>query len=465
MTKLQWGDVSKRFFDTGLDRGVLYPKRRTPGEIVATNLNPNPSAEVNVSGYTGNQVTVDQGTTWSSVGLACVRSTVNAGATNDTYVSVGGDSGALRLGMQAGKTYTVVATVQTPTALTGTLNSRSRKIVAYTKVGAGAVVENSSNAGPTTGSGRVRVTFTVPVGATEAYIRLYNGSSTSGEIVRWDAISIYEGSVAVPYFDGDTADDGLYTYEWSGTAHNSTSIKRAIPALAVPWDGLTGVDENGAESAVAYYIDGRPFLFLPKPKEYAATLKAITYPDEFAAIMGLIEAADGMYLDSQMGDSFDLSYRTLVGNGVESESLGYKIHLVYNASVAPSGNSYQTLNNSINPMEFSWEIQAVPVVVDGYRPTAHIVIDTRHMDTDKLAQIEELLYGSDRQVPTMPDPQLILDILSYGDTIIINDLGNGEWEAVGSYNNIYLIGDGVFEIDNVNGTVNTDGTFTVSSTP
>src|SRR6476620_3694188 len=69
---------------------------------------------------------------------------------------------------------------------------------------------------------------------------------------------------------------------------------------AIPWNGLTGVDESGADSAAAYYIDGRPFLHLPKPKEFVATLTAYTYPDEFASVMGVVEATDGMFLDSQM---------------------------------------------------------------------------------------------------------------------------------------------------------------------
>lgn len=233
----------------------------------------------------------------------------------------------------------------------------------------------------------------------------------------------------------------------------------------VAWNGLTSVEEGGGEGAASYYVDGRPFLFLPKPKEFQATLNAFTYPDEFSAIMGVTEATDGMYLDSQMGDSFHLSYRTLVGNLAEGGEAGYKIHLIYNATVVPSAVSYTSAGSDINPVEFSWEIQAVPVAVEGYRATAHIVIDTRHMDPAKLAEIEVLIYGDDVTLPSIPDPQTIFDTLSYGDAIIIIDNGDGTWEALGSYHNIYLIGDGIFQIDNVNATDNGDGTYYVSSTP
>jgi hypothetical protein len=234
---------------------------------------------------------------------------------------------------------------------------------------------------------------------------------------------------------------------------------------AVAWNGLSSVDENGGEGATAYYIDGRPFLFLPKPKEYTATIKAYTYPDEFSEIMGNVEAADGMYLDSQIGDSFGLSYRTLIGGSDTPLGENYKIHLIYNVTVVPSAVSNQTLAETINPVEFSWEIQAVPVPVTGYRATAHITIDTRGMDPAKLVQIEELIYGTVSVDAELPDPQTIHDILSYGDTIIITDNGDGTWTAEGSYHNIYLIGDGVFQIDNVNAVDHGDGTYTISSTP
>lgn len=258
---------------------------------------------------------------------------------------------------------------------------------------------------------------------------------------------------------------------WSDTNKREfeTGLDRGVlypnSGPAVPWNGLTAVDEGGADGAAAYYVDGRPFLYLPKPKEYTGTLKAYTYPDRFAEIMGLAEAADGMYLDSQQGDSFGLSYRTLIGNMFEGVDFGYKIHIVYNATVTPSGRSYASLGSSVNPSELSWEIQAVPVPVAGYRPTAHIVIDTRHMDSTKLATIEALLYGDATTDASLPTAQVIFDILSFGDAIVITDNGDGTWSAEGSYHNIYLIGDGVFQIDNVNAVNHGDGTYDVSSTP
>lgn len=280
--------------------------------------------------------------------------------------------------------------------------------------------------------------------------------------------------MAVLYGEGLYGDD-LYggmppRISWGDpeNRHFDTGLDRGVlytrDGQVVPWVGLQSVDEEGGDSAAAYYIDGRPFLFLPRPKEYKANLKAITYPDAFSEIMGVQEIADGMYLDSQPGQAFDLSYRTMVGNAAEGIDFGYKIHLVYNATVTPQALTYESLGNSINPTAFSWEIQAVPVPVEGFRPTAHIIIDTRHMEQSKIDSIEELLYGSPTTQASMPSPQVIFDLLTFGDTITVTDLGDGTFEVTGSYENVYMVGNGIFRVDNVDGQINNDGTFTISTT-
>lgn len=248
-----------------------------------------------------------------------------------------------------------------------------------------------------------------------------------------------------------------------------TGLDRGVLYLnngsVIPWNGLTAVEEAGGESSSPYYIDGRPFLWLPKPKEFAATIKAYTYPDEFAEVMGLSQATYGMYLDSQMGDSFGLSYRTLVGDSINGVDAGYKIHLIYNATVAPTSASYTSLSNSVNPIEFSWEIQTVPMPIDGFRATAHVIIDTRYMTDEQITELEALLYGDDATSAYLPPPQEVLDLLQYGDTIIITDNGDGTWSAQGSYQNIHMIDEDTFQIENVDAVNHGDGTFTISSTP
>ena len=53
-------------------------------------------------------------------------------------------------------------------------------------------------------------------------------------------------------------------------------------------------------------------------------------------------------------------------------------------------------------MTFSWEVSTTPVPVEGYKPTASIVIDSTKVEAEKLKQLEDKLYGADSEEPTMP---------------------------------------------------------------
>lgn len=247
----------------------------------------------------------------------------------------------------------------------------------------------------------------------------------------------------------------------SGTFSQWTIIERG---RAVAWNGLTSVEEKGGSQVVSYYMDGQAYLHYATPKDYAATISAYTFPDEFSEVLGVIEAADGMYLDSQIGDSFGFSYRTLVADPINGTNAGYKIHLVYNATIVPSSKNYQSINASVNPVDFSWDIQAVPVGLPGYRATAHFIIDSRQADQNLLNRLEAQLYGTGNTNGYLPEASDVFDMLSFGDTIIITDRGDGIWTAEGSSANIYMVGDGIFEITNVNAIVHGDGTYTISTT-
>ena len=229
----------------------------------------------------------------------------------------------------------------------------------------------------------------------------------------------------------------------TGTYSNWTLIQ---PPKAVPWNGLISVDETGSESAVEYYMDGRPYFHYTNPKEYTANIRAYTYPDEFAKVMGLHEATDGVYLDSQLFDTFALSYRTLIGSAVEGGRKNYKIHIIYNASVAVEGMSYETLAADINPSTFSWAINAVPVSVEGYRPTAHVIIDTRKLTVEQVKTIEEQLYGTPTTPATLPNPQDIFDLLKYADGVVITLLDDDYWTAEGPNSLVYKESDDVFTL-------------------
>lgn len=175
----------------------------------------------------------------------------------------------------------------------------------------------------------------------------------------------------------------------------------------VAWNGLSAVTESpsGAEAS-PIYADNIKYLNLMSAEEFAATVEAYTYPDEFAECDGSAEIAEGVYAGQQNRKIFGLSYQTILGNDVDSNDYGYKLHLIYGGQAAPSEKAYSTVNDSPEPVALSWEVSTTPVeitkTINGkkLKPTAHITIDSTKVDPEKLAALEEILYGKD---PTEPE--------------------------------------------------------------
>lgn len=163
----------------------------------------------------------------------------------------------------------------------------------------------------------------------------------------------------------------------------------------VAWNGLTAVTESpeGAEVS-AIYADNIKYLNLRSAEEFNATIEAYTYPEEFEECDGSASLADGIKIGQQVRKAFGFCYRTKIGNDLNPE-LGYKIHLIYGATAAPSERAYETVNDSPEAITFSWEISTIPVEVTGFKPTAHVEIDSTKVDAAKLALIEAALSGTD----------------------------------------------------------------------
>lgn len=172
----------------------------------------------------------------------------------------------------------------------------------------------------------------------------------------------------------------------------------------VAWNGLTAVTESpsGAE-ATPLYADNIKYLNLISAEEFGATVEAYTYPDEFAQCDGSAEIAPGVMIGQQNRKSFGLCYRTTMGNDVDGNSYGYKLHIIYGASASPSEKSYATINDSPEAITFSWELKTTPVNVTGFKPTASITIDSNKVNPEKLASLEEILYGKDPSAPEVSD--------------------------------------------------------------
>lgn len=184
------------------------------------------------------------------------------------------------------------------------------------------------------------------------------------------------------------------------------------------WNGLVNVTESpsGAEPT-DLWADNLKYASMRSAETFGATVEAYTYPDGFAACDGSLEIVPGVQIKQQTRKAFGFSYRTEVHNDTQTEADdGYLLHLVYNATVSPSEKAYGTINDSPEAITFSWEMTTTSVTVPGAKATSIIIIDSRKADKDKMAALEEILYGSETKVARLPMPEEIIELFKGEDT-------------------------------------------------
>ena len=214
------------------------------------------------------------------------------------------------------------------------------------------------------------------------------------------------------------------TWDKTGERIFETGIKQGVLypiqsdgkyTKGVAWNGLTAVTESpsGAE-ATPLYADDIKYLNLLSNEEFGATIEAYTYPDEFAECDGSAELVTGVMISQQKRKVFGLCYRTTIGNDVDGNEHGYKLHLIYGCLAAPSEKAYSTINDSPEAITFSWEVTTTPVNVEGFKPTSQITIDSTKADPTKLAALEAVLYGGEATEAKLPLPDEVATLMSAG---------------------------------------------------
>lgn len=184
------------------------------------------------------------------------------------------------------------------------------------------------------------------------------------------------------------------------------------------WNGLTKVSESpeGGDTNTKY-ANNNTYLNLVAKEKFKGTISAYTYPDSFAECDGSTYVTStggamiGAKVTGQTRRPFGLAYCTLLGNDTAGTDFGYLIHLVYNATASVSSRDYESVNESPDAIEFSWDFQTSPVPVPGFKPSAHIIIDSTKTKPEKLKALEDKLYGNDTTEPTLPSPEEVFTIL------------------------------------------------------
>ena len=212
--------------------------------------------------------------------------------------------------------------------------------------------------------------------------------------LKWD-------NIGERFYETGVKNVALYVFD------NTSEVKAYKEGVA--WNGVTAISESpsGAEPT-ALYADDKKYLNLLSAEEFSASIEAYTYPDEFAECDGSASLLTGVTVGQQPRSKFALAYKTTIGNDEAGNSLGYKLHIIYNCLAAPSEKSYNTINDSPEAITFSWDISTTPetFTANGKEySTACVTIDSRKVAEEKLTKLETKLFGG-----TEPDskPTLVL---------------------------------------------------------
>ena len=69
------------------------------------------------------------------------------------------------------------------------------------------------------------------------------------------------------------------------------------------------------------------------------------------------------------------------------------------------------MNESPEAPTMSWECSTIPVNVEGFKPTAHLVVSSVTADPAKLKALEDILYGTADKEPRLPLPDEMVTLM------------------------------------------------------
>ena len=181
----------------------------------------------------------------------------------------------------------------------------------------------------------------------------------------------------------------------------------------VVFNGLTSVQESpdGAE-ANDIWADNMKYGSIRSAENFKGTIEAYMYPPEFAECDGSITLVKGVTVTQQTRKHFGLAYRSNIGSDTTDWAEDYRIHLVYGATVSPSERNHETVNDSPEPAQLSWEFDTVPTPVPGYRNTAHIYVTKSECDQTKFKAFEDYLIGTATTESQLPMPDKLKELFT-----------------------------------------------------
>lgn len=205
----------------------------------------------------------------------------------------------------------------------------------------------------------------------------------------------------------------------------------------VAWNGFTGCDESpdGADITKKYANNGE-YVSFRAAEALNFTIKAFTYPDEWKQCDGRRTAngVPGFSIGQQTRKKFGFVYETIKGNDTKENDCARIFHIYYGCTASPSDRSYETVNDSPDNVEFSWECSTTPVtaysngtageqaLITACAPgqsqikLVSLEIDTENLNASQITALEQLFWGLDAQTsdghdPILPEPGDIFRLL------------------------------------------------------
>ena len=180
----------------------------------------------------------------------------------------------------------------------------------------------------------------------------------------------------------------------------------------VAWNGLTNItiEREGFDST---RLDSSGFVYdiLRSPETLAGSIEAYTYPEDFNECDGTKHFTNGGMVGQQEHVPFGLCYRTELANNA------YLIHVIYDCTAILGEGDDETVNETIEAKLFHWDFDTFPYQMDGYSPFSELLFDSRNIPADKMLLLENCLYGSGSNDPTLPIPENLLSLVYNGEYV------------------------------------------------
>jgi len=174
---------------------------------------------------------------------------------------------------------------------------------------------------------------------------------------------------------------------------------------AIPWSGVSRISKKRVGKGLSsIYYDGVRVDVLEEsttsPYDLDLRIDCFTYPEVLDSHIGDLVNSDIGFIElsRKSNVSFGLSYRTRVG---ENE---YRIHVYPNVKATPSEISYQTMSNSPDLVEFSFDLAILNSQhYTGSDSFVGAIIDTSRSSKKLRDKVESVLYKNPIYLSSLSD--------------------------------------------------------------